>query len=116
MNDKRFLVTAEHRPEVREWFATEDAASEWIGAQLDQDAVLAGRYSLDDMQHPGGSVRMKVTVTFEYDADFDLYENKKPVDMADFDKMQFEDDPGTIMEAINNLPFNITVEPINGNP
>jgi hypothetical protein len=60
-------------------------------------------------------IRMKVTVTFEYDADPAFYEGRNPVDMADLDRMQFEDYPGTVMDAISNLPVTITVEPINGN-
>lgn len=28
-------------------------------------------------------VRMKVTITFEYDADPERYENRKPIDMVD---------------------------------
>lgn len=60
-------------------------------------------------------VRMKVTVAFEYDADPAFYDGRKPIDMADWDRMQFEDDLGNVMDAINNLPITITVEPLNGN-
>lgn len=49
---KRFLVTREGQPEIREWFDTEDEASEWIGARPDTDAVHAGLYSLEDMGEP----------------------------------------------------------------
>lgn len=62
------------------------------------------------------TVRMKVTVTFEYDANPDNYENTKPVDMADLDRMNFEEDYGHLLETMNDHPVTINVEPINGNP
>ncbi len=47
---KRYLVTRYNMPEIREWFDTEDEASEWIGKRPDTDAVNAGLYSIDDME------------------------------------------------------------------
>lgn len=60
-------------------------------------------------------VRMKVTITFEYDADPERYENRKPIDMVDCDRMNFEDDTYHLLDCMNNLPYTLTVEPINGN-
>lgn len=60
-------------------------------------------------------VRMKVTVTFEYDANPAHYEGRKPVDMADLDRMDMEEDFGHFVSMISETPLTITVEPINGN-
>lgn len=61
-------------------------------------------------------VRMKVTVTFEYDADVGNYEGRSPADMAGLDCMNFEDDHAALYDTLlGSENITINVEPINGN-
>lgn len=66
------------------------------------------------------TVRMKVTVTFEYDADPEHYPEHKrePFFMAEVDHYNYYMVDGALIEQINSIPssqLDITVEPINGN-
>ena len=47
--DEPWLVTAEHRPDLRIRFSTEEEGSEWIGNQEDKGNVIAGLYSLENL-------------------------------------------------------------------
>ena len=66
------------------------------------------------------TVRMKVTIAFEYDADPANYPEHKrePFFMAEVDQYQFYMVDGALVDMINSIPssqLDITVEPINGN-
>lgn len=56
---------------------------------------------------------LRVTVTFEYEADPAWYENADPVKMAETDAENFIEDPGLLFEFMDtrDLAQHITVEP-----
>lgn len=60
-------------------------------------------------------VRMRVTVTFEYDADPADYEGRKPADMADLDRLNYEEDFPSLLDQMSVYPLYLKVEAINGN-
>ena len=59
-------------------------------------------------------IKMKVTVTFEYETDPKYYDGIDPVKMAAIDQSNFENDLGSLYETINETDsvLTIKVEPV----
>jgi hypothetical protein len=58
--------------------------------------------------------KLRVTVSFEYEADPEWYPTSDPTEMAKIDLDNFVDDPGLLFEFMDtrDLTQHITVEPV----
>jgi len=57
-------------------------------------------------------VRLKVTITFEFDADPESYGTENPVEMAKIDQEQFYENPDILSEMIITDEYMVKVEPV----
>lgn len=62
--------------------------------------------------------KLRLTLTYEYEADPKYYDTDVPADMARVDQEQMQDDPAAMIEMIQadltGLPFELKVEPTDG--
>lgn len=62
------------------------------------------------------NVRLKMTVTFEYDADSKNYGTEIPEEMAKIDQDNYNEDPNILIEMMADYDYEVKVEPILKDP
>jgi hypothetical protein len=57
-------------------------------------------------------MKLRVTVTFEYEPDGQYYDDTTPSAMAETDQRNFQNDPKMLAEDLADLGYQVKVEPV----
>lgn len=56
-------------------------------------------------------MKLRLTITVEYDADPEYYGTDNAQKMAEVDQENFDSDPNTLIELLNDVEYEVKVEP-----